>query len=79
MEKLDQPIRQLRDLIEVSVFGVCSWLGNRLKMPTKKIRLFFVYASFLAIGSPIIIYLILVFVLNLRYMIKGKRNPVWDI
>lgn len=79
MGKLMHPVGKIRDIIEVSVFGVCSWLGNQWKMPTKKIRLFFVYASFLTIGSPIIIYLILVFILNLRYMIKGKRNPVWDI
>jgi len=41
--------------------------------------MFFIYTSFIALGSPIIIYLILTFVLNLRFMIKTKRNPVWDI
>ncbi|MBX7224859.1 MAG: PspC family transcriptional regulator [Chitinophagales bacterium] len=74
-----RPVEKVRDIIEMSIFGGCSWLGTRLRMPSKKIRLFFVYASFLAVGSPVIIYLILVFLLNLRYMIKGKRNPVWDI
>ncbi len=81
---LEKPIklfksRSLRDIIEVSIYGVCSYLGRKLSMPSKRVRLFFIYASFLALGSPIIIYLILTFVLNLRYMIKNKRNPVWDI
>ncbi len=81
---LDKPIklfqsRSFRDIIERSVYGVCSYLGRKLSMPTKKIRLFFIYTSFIALGSPIIIYLILTFVLNLRYMINNKRNPVWDI
>ncbi|MBK8350135.1 MAG: PspC domain-containing protein [Saprospirales bacterium] len=71
--------KSLRDIIERNVYGVCSYLGRKLSMPTKKIRLFFIYTSFIAFGSPIIIYLILTFVLNLRYMINNKRNPVWDI
>lgn len=81
---LEQPFklfkfRSLRDVIEMSVYGVCSYLGRKLSIPSKKVRMFFIYTSFIALGSPIIIYLILTFVLNLRFMIKTKRNPVWDI
>ncbi len=72
-------ITKPRDLIELSVFGLCTWIGNKIDLPSKKIRMFFIYVTFLALGSPIIIYLILTFVLNLRYMVKTKRNPVWDI
>lgn len=71
--------RSIRDVIEMSVYGVCSYLGRKLSMPSKKVRMFFIYASFIGLGSPVIIYLILTFILNLRYMIKSKRNPVWDI
>ncbi|MBP8192708.1 MAG: PspC family transcriptional regulator [Chitinophagales bacterium] len=71
--------RSLRDAIEMSVYGVCSYLGRKLSMPSKRVRLFFIYTSFIALGSPIIIYLILTFILNMRYMINNKRNPVWDI
>jgi phage shock protein PspC (stress-responsive transcriptional regulator) len=71
--------KSLRDMIEMRVYGVCSYLGRKLSMPSKRVRLFFIYTSFIALGSPVIIYLILTFVLNLRYMINNKRNPVWDI
>lgn len=71
--------KSLRDVIEMNVYGVCSYLGRMLSMPSKRVRLFFIYTSFIALGSPVIIYLILTFILNLRYMIKNKRNPVWDI
>lgn len=71
--------RTLRDVIEINVYGVCAYLGRKLSMPSKRVRMFFIYTSFIALGSPIIIYLILTFVLNLRYMINNKRNPVWDI
>lgn len=71
--------RSLRDVIEINVYGVCSYLGRKMSIPSKNVRLFFIYTSFIALGSPVIIYLILTFVLNLRFMIRTKRNPVWDI
>lgn len=81
MNKTSAPMRprQFRDAIEWSIFGVCAYLGRKLDMPSKRIRMYFVYASFLTLGSPVIIYLTMAFVLNLRFMIKSKRNPVWDI
>ncbi len=71
--------RSIRDIIEMSIYGVCSYLGRKMSIPSKKVRLFFIYASFLALGSPIIIYLILTFILNLRFTVNNKRIPVWDI
>ncbi len=68
----------IRDRWERQAFGVCSWLGERLNMQTASIRLFFIYASCLTIGSPIIAYLILAFWLKMRDYVRGNRNPVWD-
>lgn len=73
------PYYQFRNLIETRIFGICAWIGRKLSMPSKKVRLYFIYATFLTLGSPVLIYLTLTFILNLRYMIKGRRNPVWDI
>jgi phage shock protein PspC (stress-responsive transcriptional regulator) len=49
---------KIRSSFEEAIFGVCAKLGDRLNMPSKHIRLFFVYTSFFTFGSPIIIYLI---------------------
>lgn len=81
---LEKPLKlfqfhSLRDVIEMRIYGVCAYLGRKMSIPSKSVRMFFIYTSFIALGSPVIIYLILTFVLNLRYMIKTKRNPVWDI
>jgi phage shock protein PspC (stress-responsive transcriptional regulator) len=64
--------------VESQAFGVCEMLGDKLKMPVKDIRLFFIYASCLTIGSPVIIYMILAFWIKMKDYIRGKRNPVWD-
>jgi phage shock protein PspC (stress-responsive transcriptional regulator) len=65
-------------LVEYNAFGVCTRAGEKLGMPIKNIRLFFIYASCLTIGSPLIIYMILAFWLKLKDYVRGSRNPVWD-
>ena len=74
-------IRRIQDFFEKYAFGVCAWWGQKLGLKTSRIRLFFIYASFLTLGSPLIIYLIMAFVLEHKYFFKmrGKRNTIWDI
>lgn len=62
---------------ESCIFGVCNRLGEKFGVAAWSVRLFFIYASFIAYGSPIIVYLILAFMLNFRRY-QRKRNPIWD-
>ncbi len=71
-------MENFRKFLELQFFGVCSYLGEKLSMPSSKIRLFFIYATFVTAGSPVIIYLMLAFLIKLKDYIKGKRNTVWD-
>jgi len=71
-------VNRIRTYFESNLYGVCSYLGDKLDMPSSKIRLFFIYASFLTAGSPIIIYMTMAFVIKLKDYVKGKRSPVWD-
>ena len=64
--------------VESRAFGVCERIGDKLGMPVKNIRLFFIYASCMTIGSPIIVYMILAFWIKMKDYVNGKRNPVWD-
>lgn len=72
-------MNRVRSRFDNTVYGVCAYIGRKLNMPSKNIRLFFVYASFFTLGSPIIVYLIVAFWMKLKSMINGKRNPVWDL
>jgi phage shock protein C len=71
-------IDTLKYLVEQRAFGVCEKIGDKLNMPGKSIRLFFIYASCMTAGSPIIIYMILAFWMKMRNYVHGKRNPIWD-
>jgi phage shock protein PspC (stress-responsive transcriptional regulator) len=70
-------IDRLQLFLEKYAFGVCTALGDKMGIATSSIRLFFIYASFLTFGSPIIIYLSLAFILNMRSHLR-KRSTIWD-
>lgn len=72
-------IETIKDFFERQAFGVCTAIGERLQMRSSVIRLFFIYASFLTIGSPIIIYMILAFWIKMKSYVKSKRTSVWDL
>ena len=69
-------MNKFKNFVEWNAFGVCSAIGNRLGVATSKIRQYFMYASILTMGSPIIIYMVLAFFRNVKkYVIAAKRNP----
>jgi phage shock protein PspC (stress-responsive transcriptional regulator) len=71
---------KIRAFFEVHAFGVCSALGEKLGIATTRIRMWFIYISFLTVGSPIIVYMILAFWLNIkRYIAAARRNPLRDL
>lgn len=73
-------IKRIQSVFEKHAFGVCTWWGEKLQLKTPKIRLFFIYLSFLTFGSPLIIYLIMAFILEHKSYFKFyKRKSVWDL
>lgn len=73
-------IHKIQTYFEKKAFGVCNWWGEKLQLKTSRIQLFFIYASFVTFGSPIIVYLIMAFVLEHKNYFKlQKRKTVWDI
>ena len=70
-------MNRLKDFVEWNAFGVCSAIGNRLGIATSRIRQYFMYASVLTIGSPIIIYMVLAFWMNIKKYIKAARRNPW--
>ena len=54
-------------------FGVCTYLGEKFSISQSKIRLFFIYTSFLAVGFPLIFYFFAAFFLDIRNYVKKIR------
>ncbi len=72
--------RYVKNLFERQAFGVCDWWGDRLGIQSSKIRIYFIYISFITLGSPLIFYLFFAFWLEHKdiFVRKGRRT-VWDI
>jgi phage shock protein PspC (stress-responsive transcriptional regulator) len=69
-------MNKFKSFVEWNAFGVCSAIGARMGIATSRIRQYFMYASLLTMGSPIILYMVLAFWRNVRnYMKAAKRNP----
>ncbi len=47
---------------EKKILGVCAWLSVKFDIDLSTLRLLFVAAAILGLGSPIVIYLILAIV-----------------
>ena len=71
-------IQRIFTYFEKQSFGVCTYLGERFNMSISKIRLFFIYISFLAVGFPAIFYFLAAFVLGVRNYVKRIRTRIWD-
>lgn len=70
-------MNRFRSFIEWRAFGVCAAIGNRLGIASSRIRLWFIYISFLTMGSPLILYMIMAFWMNIkRYVFFARRNPL---
>jgi Putative stress-responsive transcriptional regulator len=72
-------MNRFKEFIEWQAFGVCAAIGEKLGIATSRIRMYFIYISFLTMGSPIIVYMILAFWMNIkRYILNARRNPLVD-
>ena len=72
-------MKKLQFFLESQAFGVCTAIGEKLGFTTSSIRFSFIYLSFLTFGSPVIVYLILAFWMNLRKNLRRERSTVWDV
>jgi phage shock protein PspC (stress-responsive transcriptional regulator) len=70
-------MKSVREIIELHAFGVCSAIGEKMGIASTRIRMWFIYISFLTFGSPLIIYMVLAFWINIKnYIYSAKRNPL---
>jgi len=70
-------MNRFKQFIEWHVFGVCAAIGEKMGIATSTIRKYFIYISFLTMGSPVIIYLFIAFWMNIkRSIFNARRNPL---
>ncbi|MES1221139.1 MAG: PspC family transcriptional regulator, partial [Bacteroidota bacterium] len=70
-------MKRFKEFVEWRAFGVCAAIGDKIGIASSRIRMWFIYISFLTMGSPIIIYMVLAFWMNIKkYILNARRNPL---
>ena len=72
-------LQRILTFFERYSFGVCTYLGEKFNVSIAKIRLFFIYSSFLAVGFPLIVYIFAGIVLDIRNYVKRVHTRVTDL
>lgn len=72
-------MNRLRDYCERRGFEVCSRLGDRMGIKPGVVRMYFIYTSFIALGSPFVLYLVLAFWIRLKDYVRTSRRSVLDL
>lgn len=78
MKKL---IQKIAFFFEMRSFGVSTWIARKLRIDVSRVRLFFIYFTFIGLGSPILVYLLMAWVLEHKHVFKfqRKRKTIWEI
>lgn len=78
-------VNSIASWFEQNAYGVCAWWGKKLGIRATTIRMYFIYLSFFTVGSPVILYFIMAFILEHKEYFKPwkwfrrQRTSVWDI
>lgn len=74
---VERMIDQIKHIIEKQAFGVCDYIGEKMGIASARVRLYFIYLTFAAFGSPVLIYLFVAFWLNVKAYIRQTKNFIW--
>lgn len=70
-------MNRFKSFVEWHAFGVCTYIGEKLGIASSTIRKYFIYISFLTMGSPVVVYLFVAFWMNIKnYILSARRNPL---
>lgn len=66
---------------ELRSFGVSAWFARKMNIDVSRVRLFFIYFSFIGLGSPVILYLMMAWILEHKHIFKfqRKRKTIWEL
>lgn len=67
---------------ELQSYGVCLWWARKLGIHPYKVRLGFIYFSFLGLGSPVILYLIMAWILEHKHYFQlqsQRKKSIWEL
>ena len=71
-------MRSLKNIVEKFGFGVCTYLADRMGLRASQVRLYFIYISFMTLGSPLIFYFFAAFWINIKKYWRKSQNLIME-
>ena len=75
-------IQKIAFFFEMRSYGVCSWIARKSGISSSKVRVGFIYASVITLGSPLLIYFAMSWILEHKHFFgfkRLKRPSVWEL
>ena len=72
-------VNAIRKYFEHRGFEVCTRTGERMGIAPGVVRKYFIYTSFLTFGSPVLIYMILAFWIQIKDHLRSRKHSVLDL
>jgi hypothetical protein len=72
-------VENIRNFCERRGFEVCSRSGEKMGIAPGVVRKYFIYTSFLTFGSPVIVYLVLAFWIQIKDHLRSRKYSVLDL
>ncbi len=75
-------VQKISLFFELRSFGVCQWWARKLGIEISKVRNAFIYTTVIGLGSPLVLYFIMAWIVEHRHYFKfqGKRKTtIWEL
>jgi len=75
-------VQKISLFFELRSFGVCQWWARKLGIEIAKVRNAFIYTTVIGLGSPLVLYFIMAWIVEHRHYFKfqGKRKTtIWEL
>lgn len=75
-------IQKITFFFEMRSFGVCEWWAKKLGIEGAKVRNAFIYLTFIGLGSPLILYLIMAWIKEHKHYFKlqlKRKKSIWEL
>jgi phage shock protein PspC (stress-responsive transcriptional regulator) len=78
---MKRTLQKIAFFFEMRSYGVCDWWASKLGIQSNKVRLGFIYATVIGLGSPLIPYLIMAWILEHKHYfnISSKKRSIWEL
>lgn len=81
-EIMKRTLQKITFFFELQSYGVCVWWARKLGISLYKVRLGFIYFTFIGLGSPIVLYLIMAWMLEHKNYFKlqtKRKKSIWEL